>query len=408
MPTSAASETLLALYAIGLIVASSCCALALLHYARFPDSGRAILAGALAGFVIGPTILGRAVPQQYEAIFEGGVKEREHRDYLRWFGANIPAALPNMPPEARSAEMARTAAEVAEADQALARTRWDHQRPMRILTMCVAAMAMLASATRSKRAGDARQGLITPASVGVWSLALPGTAVYVIALRWWNVDISQAALLAATVGIGPWALSAIDRRVADEAEIGGARMMQTAGRVASALAIALGLWAAWRAESWTGALLISPLLALPIAWLFDLRKGSRAVPLEWLVEVLLAMLAALVAIKFDLYQHFAFWPLIGLALLADDGRWLGAFLGAMLVGGRPALRTMRLVMPAMACGPTQLAVAAVALHGWLLPAHFAMPLLAGAILIEVSAPGRRRMAARLIETETDFEQSDGD
>jgi hypothetical protein len=78
----------------------------------------------------------------------------------------------------------------------------------------------------------------------------------------------------------------------------------------------------------------------------------------------------------------------------------------MLVGGRGVLRCMRLAMPAMACGPTQLAVAALALHGWLLPQRFALPLLAGAILIEVTAPTRRRMADRLIETENGLDQEE--
>ena len=66
---------------------------------------------------------------------------------------------------------------------------------------------------------------------------------------------------------------------------------------------------------------------------------------------------------------------------------------------------MRLVMPAMAAGPTQLAVAALALQAGLLPERFALPLLAGAILIEITAPARRHMAARLIETEQQIEDA---
>jgi hypothetical protein len=419
MLTLAATDSALALYAIGLVVLTCAAGVALLRYAQFPDSGRAILAGALAGFLIGPTILGRVVPQHHERMFSGGVKQREHRDYVRWFGENTPTALPNLTPEARVAERARSAQELAAAEEQLAAARWDHQRPMRIFVMSVVALAMIASAMRSVRSGDRRQGFITPASVGLWSLALPGAVAYAIAVRWWNVSVSEAMLLAAAVGIGPWALSAIDRRIADDAEFGGARMMQTAGRIASTLAIALVAWALWRARGrgpgheWETLLLAAPLLALPIAWLLDLKakpgseQASKRTPnsvLLFLLEALLAILAALVAMKFDLYQHFTIWPLLVLALLADDGRWLGAFLGAVLVGGRPALRSMRLVMPAMAAGPTQLAIAALALHGWLLPERFALPLLAGAILIEVSTPARRRMAARLVETEAKIEQ----
>jgi hypothetical protein len=162
--------------------------------------------------------------------------------------------------------------------------------------------------------------------------------------------------------------------------------------------------------------MIASMLALPLAWLTDLfppspspsagsdQSNSSDRPRERagvrvMIESVTTTLATLVAIKIDFFTNVAIWPLIVLALLADDGRWLGAFLGAMLPGGRPALRSMRLVMPAMAAGPTQTALAALALWGGLIADRFALPLLAGAILIEVTAPARRSMASRLIETE---------
>jgi hypothetical protein len=388
-------------------MASALCALALLRYARFPDSGRAILAGALAGFIIGPTILGRALPQHHEAMFEGGVKQREHRDYLRWLGSAIPSAMPGLTPEALAAELARNASERADAERALADARWDHQRPMRVFVMIVAALAMIASAAHRVRTGDARQGWITPISVGVWSFALPGAAALLVGLKWWGLQADQAAFLAAAVSIGPWALTVIDRRLADDAEFGGARMMQTTGRVATVLALALALWAGWRSAGWAGALMVAPLIALPASWLIPAVDLARRPLLHWLMELGVAMLAAAVAMEFDLYDHFALWPLVILVLLADDGRWLGAFVGLVLVGGRTLPRAMRLAMPAMACGSTQLAVASAALHGWLLPARFALPLLAGAILIEVTAPLRRRLAAQMAVEERDDDDSGG-
>jgi hypothetical protein len=110
-------------------------------------------------------------------------------------------------------------------------------------------------------------------------------------------------------------------------------------------------------------------------------------------------MAACIGVKIDLFEHIALWPLIVILLLSDDGRWVGAFIGAMLPGGRKALRTMRLVMGSMAAGPTQLGVAALGAHLELLPPPLWLPLALGALLIEMTAPARRSMAKRLVETE---------
>ena len=58
---------------------------------------------------------------------------------------------------------------------------------------------------------------------------------------------------------------------------------------------------------------------------------------------------------------------------------------------------MRLVLGSMATGPTQLAVAAVAVHTWSITPPLALALLTGAVVVEISVPMRRSMAARLEE-----------
>jgi hypothetical protein len=114
--------------------------------------------------------------------------------------------------------------------------------------------------------------------------------------------------------------------------------------------------------------------------------------------------AAGVAVKVDLLSDFAFWPVLVITLLSGDGRWLGAFVGARILGGRRGLRTMRLVLGSMAAGPTQLAVTAVAVHTWLLAPHFGLALLLGAVLLELMAPARHGMANRLIKTEEEIDE----
>ncbi len=114
------------------------------------------------------------------------------------------------------------------------------------------------------------------------------------------------------------------------------------------------------------------------------------------VAVVPAVTAA-VAVRLDLLDDFAFWPVLVIVLLSGDGRWLGAFAGTQMLGGRRGLRTMRLIMGSMAAGPTQLALTAVAVTTWSIKPGLALSLLLGAILIEVTAPLRRSMAARLGE-----------
>ena len=120
--------------------------------------------------------------------------------------------------------------------------------------------------------------------------------------------------------------------------------------------------------------------------------------------VFVPLLAACVGMKIDIYAHFSIWPLVVFVLLSGDGRWLGALMGALLPGGRKGMRTMRLVMGSMACGPTQLAVAAVAAHTWAVPESVPYALLLGAVYIEMSAPLRRIMARRLAQTEEELEE----
>ena len=417
------TQTWNAVLAIALPCVGAIAATLVLRAARFSlgEIGcRAVVAGTIAGLLLGPSVLGRAFPEQFESIFLGGVKEREAFDYARWLAANAPAAALSLTEEGRAALIDQGRRDIAVKEAALNAARWAHQCPLRTSALIVVGLMLLASSSRYVGARDRRQGWITPVSIGLWSFALPAAAAYLCAVRFWNVSVGEAALLAAAVAIGPWALGPVERDAADGAEFGGARMMQTAGQIASTLAIALAVWAAWRVRGVAGLIMFAPLAALPVAWLIPfMRAGHKdakasthddAAGVKTLVvELLIALVTTLVAMRIDLHAPWS-WAVLGalvaLPLMADDGRWLGAFLGAMLPGGRPGLRTMRLVMPAMAAGPTQLAVAALAFQGGLVPERFALPLLAGVMLIEITAPARRHMAAGLIETEQEIDEAE--
>ena len=176
-------------------------------------------------------------------------------------------------------------------------------------------------------------------------------------------------------------------------------MMQGAGRIATVMAIIAIAWSLYSKYSAQGLLMAAPLLAIIIPWLnpqlshiFKNVAGHLFVPI----------LGACVGMKIDIYTDFSFWPIIALLIIGGDVRWLGAYFGAMVLGGRGSLRTMRLVLGSMACGPTQLAVTAIAIQTWSIAGKYAFALLLSAILIEITVNARRSMAKRLIETEEEI------
>ncbi len=393
-----------------LLLAVPAAAAALLRWARCP--GWSVVGGVAAGLLLGPTIMGRVLPDRFEATFAGGVEERVAMQELvsrqtverlaaESAGYDANRIMQMGLEHTRQRDVAR---------RRLTDARWADQGALRLLTFALVAFMLLGSAAFGERRGPGEQGGVAGAmSIGAWSAALPGGVAF-CALRWvWDCTAAQSALGAAAVAIGPWALTAIDRAAANYAEVGGARMVQTAGRMATLIAIALAVLAIRHQAGGLSALWAVPLLAILVSWLLppapEPEPGASVRFIRFVLRFLLVpAVAACVAVKVDLYLDFAVWPIALFLLLSGDGRWLGAFTGAMILGGREALRTMRLVLGSMAAGPTQLAVTAVAIHMWSIPAVYATALLLGAVLIEVTTPARRSMARRLVETEVEIEQ----
>ena len=399
--------------AILLLVAVPVVAAALLRWARCP--GWAVLGGAVAGIVLGPSIFGRALPAQFQTLYVGGVEQQAELEHFvrRQQADAVAAEHAGAGPEelAELAEQQKLAR--GDLDIAWKNAEWADQRPLRAFTVAVVVLTLLgAGALGGRHDGQPRpRSLVASMSVGAWSAGLPGGLAFA-AMYWpWHRPLSEAALVGAAVAIGPWVLTSIDRDAADQAELGGARMLQTAGLIATFLAIAAVGWGLWLPKGIAGLLLTTPLLTAPLAHHFLPQKGSgvvfggyRAVGRAWVERVFVPVLAGCVAIKIDLFAHFAVWPIVVLLLLSGDGRWLGAYLGAMVLGGRRSLRTMRLVLGTMACGPTQLAITALAIHTWSIPGEYAMALLLGAVLIETTVGARRSMARRLIQTEEEIQR----
>ncbi len=397
--------------AILLLVAVPVVAAALLRWARCP--GWAVLGGAVAGIVLGPSIFGRALPAQFETLYVGGVEQQAELEHFvrRQQADAIAAEHAGAEPE-RLTELAEQQKHARrDLDIAWNKAKWADQGPLRAFTVAVVVLTLLGAGSLGGGHDDQPRSLIASMSVGAWSAGLPGGLAFA-AMYWpWHRPLPEAALVGAAVAIGPWVLTSIDRDAADQAELGGARMLQTAGLIATVLAIVAVGWGLWLHKGIAGLLFATPLLAAPLAHHLVPQKGSGvvfggfgAVGGAWVEIVLVPVLAGCVAVKIDLFAHFAVWPIVVILLLSGDGRWLGAYLGAMVLGGRRSLRTMRLVLGSMACGPTQLAVTALAIHTWSIPGEYAMALLLGAVLIETTVGARRSMARRLIQTEQEIQQ----
>lgn len=364
-------------------------------------TGWGLLAGVIAGLLLGPTLFGRLAPETYERWYLGAVPEREEREQIaRRHEADLAAATyAQSDPSQLNHLRDQLEREMAASTQRWRAAQWRHQGPLRALTLFVIAGVLLHGASHSIRTGEPRQGWLSPLTVGVWSAALPGGVAYAAMTGLWGYSQDESAVAAAALAIGPWMLTPLDREAADQAELGGARMLQAAGRVATVLAILAATWGLWSARGIEGALMALMLLTLPIGWLLGRPlRGLAAVN----GFVLAPVLGALVAVKIEVIEDFAFWPLVLILLISDDARWMGAFCGLMLLGGRHALRTMRLVVGSVSAALTQVAVLAVAAHAWALPRHVALPLLLGSLLIEFTAGARRRLVQRLSEAEHQF------
>lgn len=389
------------LYLAALFVAASVLAW-LLKRAGAP--GWAIVGGVIAGILLGPTIFGRLAPTMYESIVVGGMEQRESLQELvnQHQADRLAATEVGADAEAMQRIEDEQTAERREHEAALDDARWSHQQTLRIVTAAVVLLTLLGAGLQRRLPAGARQPFLGASTIGLWAAVLPGAIAGICMYRWWEYDLAATLLVSAAVMIGPWLLTDVDREAADRAELGGARLMQLAGRVASVTAL-LTILATFLVVTDPVVLVwMLPLGGLVLGWFLPV-PDHRAVnaALHW---VLLPMLGALCAMHVELIEHFAFWPLLILLVLSGDGRWIGAAIGAMSLGGRRVLRTMRLVMGSCACGPTQLAVLALLAMTWSLPEELLPALLFGAVLIEISVPARRSLAQRLAETEEEMRE----
>lgn len=374
---------------------------ALLRWVRLP--GWSIVGGLVAGLLLGPTVLAKALPGTYEELYGGGVEARAElesavREQERFRFAVTEAGASSEAVEAlREQESEEIAPLRAALDDAVER---DQQAVLAFTIVAVAAL-MFSTGFVGIPASEHRHNIAWPLNIGGWAAAIPGSLAAL--LLWWGDEPVPACLVAAAaLMIGPWALTPIDREAADHVELGGARMIQNAGRVSSVIAIIVWLSALAMADGFALVMMGMPIAVMIAGWVAPPVHG------HWLRRAFehsaVPIVVACAAITVNFFADLWFWPVLLFLLLSGDGRWLGAVIGASALGGRRGLRSMRLVLGAMAAGPSQAAVAAMGAQLDVLPNHLVVAALLGAVLIEVATPARRKVARGLEKTEHEIDE----
>lgn len=434
----------------------------------------AVLAGALVGLAAGPSIAGRVAPERWEGLVHGGADERAilrsrqsgaAADGL--VAATRPVAAPDDADGDAATHLVAAPDDGSDDEHAAAIVRatadWHdavraHQSPRRGLVGLLA-LALAVLAGRAASAGRLRAAPLLAVNLAVFFVLVPG-GLGLLVLDW-RAGASSAvaagaaiapaaeaartlaptgvaaafALAAAVLVVGPGA--ADEREAADRAFAGGADLLAAGSTIVTVLAGAAVLVVA--ATALDGSPRDRLLVALPAALLAaarwmpaphgsapsagasDDRAHHPPGPTGTAAGVLVAPLVALAFLGLDVLAAFDVWLVLGLVLLAGDGRWLASILALRLPsGGGPApdddgdlerrflerattaLRTMRFAVPAMAAGRPMLALAAPMIATGVLAPEVSVATLLAIVVVEATSGARRSALERIEETEREL------
>ncbi len=361
---------------------------ALLRWARSPAS--AMLGGIVGGILLGPAVLGHLDPGMWDRVFNGGTEERAALETTirRQEADERAAAAVGVDAGVLALMRAEHATAIEQAKADINAAQWHSQRPLRSYGMTLVALALFVGARRRTSAGTATPG--TAASVGIWASLLPGGVVAACAFWFWDASPPVAVAAGACLAAGPWTLATWERATADRAEEGGASLMLRCGRVAWIVASCAAVLAGWRLMGASAIIWLAPLAALPFGWC--LAPGRRKwinSAIDWIV---IPSMVTCSIVLIDPMDAVRFWPILIILLLSGDGRWLGGMIGLLALGGRDQQRSMALAMPLVDAGVSQVCmVVLLGAIGALTPS-LTIAIVFGGLMLEVSAPWRRRFA----------------
>lgn len=265
----------------------------------------------------------------------------------------------------------------------------ERRTPLRAALYICAATLLATTASRGARPRRPRGADLL---LGVWCTVLP-SALLLVTLRLVGEDATStdALAVAAIMACGAWRVDREERAIARPIGEHADRAILTAGIVATCVACAgLVALAAVRGHDLRGAAVAvgagvlgaGAVRLLPRRWA-DAVAFAATTSATALLVVIVEPLAATAILVFLLYF-----------LLAEDGRWLGAWLGRSL-SGESASVALRSALVGLNVAPTMLACAAVASGAGLLTPASALACVIAAFCVSFFAPARLRVARRL-------------
>lgn len=362
--------------------------------------GHRIIPGLIVGVMMGPALLGRIAPDSWEQVFAGGVDvrselrsmDREHSAWQRAAGATTTNIDHRIEKDTEHLELR---APLVEAERI---ARESHQQPWTILTTLLALLAALMAigcSARTRR-GPSDQ-LIGGIALGAWAAVVPVLGVILLA-RGLGFDTfsSDVLLLCAAVAIGPWSLGPTEARIASRTAPHPGTWPQTAARTATVVSLAIAIAASFESELSWGVVAIAGMGLLRLTTLPRLRRALRGLR----DCAILPALGAMAILMTDVILDARFWPMLGVAVLCSDGRWLGAGIGFILRGGPVAKAAMRGAIIAVDAAGPQLAITAIATALGLISGAWTTSLLFGVLVLELTSPLRKTIDRYLREVPT--------
>ncbi len=351
-----------------------------------------LLAGVLGGILLGPAVFGSVVPEYWEGLFQGGTLQKQQYELLeRQQEADILAARTLGASDSVLLHLqADYHYELSVKKELWDTAIWSDQRTLRDYSIALIVLIFLSGSVRNrvKRTAPPLMSL----SVGVWAAIVPCGIVVLIAIWFWNSSISNALALGACLAAGPWTLARWEQRAADNSEKGGSSLMLGCGRVAWIVASCIAFYATWQLRGAMTLVWLLPLLLLPFIWIVPLQRWRWLTVFVDYAAIPSVMAASLVLI--NPLEHLQFWPILVVILFCADARWLGGMIGLGLLGGRKSGDAMRLSIPLVDAGVSQLCMVSLLFGVGVIPAPYAVAALIGAIFLDYTAPIRLKMSQK--------------
>lgn len=327
-----------------------------------------LLGGIVGGILLGPAIFGNMAPEYWEGLFQGGVEA--HQAYIE------------------SVDGQDAKGETDTLFEAWETAKWEDQRTLRNYLIVLISLIFLSGILRSKVRGSAPP--LMSLSVGVWAAIVPCAIVTLLALWILGSSLPTALAFGACLAAGPWTLARWEQRAADESEEGGASLMLRCGRVAWLVASLIALYATWQMHGAMAFVWLLPLLLFPFLWVIPAKNWKWFTLFVDYAAIPSVMATTLVLIH--PIDALSFWPILIVIILCADARWLGGIIGLGILGGRESGSSMRLAIPLVDAGISQLCMAALLFGVGALPPSFTLAVLLGAVFLDRTATIRMKFA----------------